>query len=100
MRAVAAGLLITLLCAASIAAQQPQAGARPVATVKQLHDVLITPASDAVFQAAGETPANAKAWDAARNQALEGAGDSITVACETCHQPYRDGGRQMRGNAR
>jgi cytochrome c556 len=53
MRAVAAGLLITLLCAAS---------------------------KDA--------------------KALEGAGDSITVACETCHQPYRDGGRQMRGNAR
>ena len=27
------------------------------------------------------------------------AGDAITSTCESCHQPYRDGGRQMRGNA-
>jgi len=30
--------------------------------------------------------------------ALAGAGDSITAACETCHQPYRDRGRQVQGN--
>jgi hypothetical protein len=144
MRAVTIGGILALCCAASMAAQRAPntAGVRPIASVKQLHDVMITPASDAVFAAAGETPANAKAWEAARNQALvlaeagnllmlgsrardnaawmtmsralvdaaaaaataaeqkdakalEGAGDSITVACETCHRPYRDRGRQM-----
>jgi hypothetical protein len=28
-------------------------------------------------------------------RALEAATDSITVACEACHRPYRDQGRQM-----
>jgi hypothetical protein len=50
--------ILTLCCAASIAAQQASntTGVRPIASVKQLHDVMITPASDAVFRAAGETP--------------------------------------------
>ncbi len=134
---------ILALITVPLAAQRASTiGVRPVATVKQLHDALITPASDAVFRAAGESPENAKAWDAARNQALVlaeagnllmlgsrardnagwmkmsralvdaaaiaaaaaekkdakalgGAGDSITVACMACHQPYRDRGRQM-----
>ena len=135
-------LLLVFVVPLATWAQQSTTSVRPIASVKQLHDALITPASDAVFQAAGETPADAKAWDAARNQALvlaeagnllmlgsrardnagwmkmsralvdaaataaaaadkkdakalEAAGDSITVACMACHQPYRDGGRQM-----
>src|SRR6185503_8549719 len=95
---------------------------------------LITPASDAVFRASGETSPNAKGWVEARNQALvlaeacnllmlgsrardnmgwmkmsralvdaaataasaaekkdadalAGAGDIITAACEACHRP-------------
>jgi cytochrome c553 len=103
---------------------------------------MITPASDAVFRASGDTPTNEKGWVDARSQALvlaeagnllmlgsrardsmgwlrmsralvdaaataagaaekkdadalAGAGDIITAACEACHRPYRDGGRQM-----
>jgi cytochrome c556 len=54
-------------------------GVRAVASVNQLHEVMISRASDAVFDAS----------------ALEAATDSITVACEACHRPYRDQGRQM-----
>ena len=118
-------------------------GVRPIATVRQLHDVVITPASDAVFAASGDdTPKTQKAWTAVHNQALllaeagnllmvgsrardndrwikmsralvdaaalaataaekkdakalASASDAITTACEACHRPYRDNGRQM-----
>jgi hypothetical protein len=117
-------------------------GVRTVANVRELHDLLISPASDAVFNAATEPPADDKSWSAARRQALvlaesanllmiggrvrdnnnwmkmsralvdaaalavtaidkkdakalEAAADAITVSCMNCHQPYRDGGRQM-----
>jgi hypothetical protein len=107
-----------------------------------LHDLIITPASNAVVQAGGDAPATDGAWLDARNQALllaesgnllmlgsrardnaawmrmsramvdaaaaaaaaaerhdaaalAVAGDKITTACEACHQPYRDRGRQM-----
>jgi len=103
---------------------------------------MISPASDAVFDASSHQPLDAKGWTTARNQslvlaesanllmvgtrvrdngnwmkmsralvdaaalaataaekkdamALEGAADSITVACMECHRPYRDQGRQM-----
>ena len=131
------------LIATPVAAQRaPVSAPRSVATVKQLHDILITPASDVVFHASAETPTTSKAWldahdhalmlaeagnllmlgtrardkdqwikmsralvDAAARaamaaekkdgKALETATDSITVACEACHRPYRDQGRQM-----
>jgi hypothetical protein len=60
---VAAIVLITVPLAAQ---RTPATGVRAVASVKQLHEVMISPASD-----------------------------SITVACEACHRPYRDQGRQM-----
>jgi hypothetical protein len=135
-------LLILVIPVASASAQRSNAGVRPVASVKQLHEIMITPASDAVFRAGGDTPGNEKGWVDARNQALvlaeggnllmlgsrardnaawvrmsralvdaaataasaaekkdadalAGAGDVITAACEACHQPYRDRGRQM-----
>jgi hypothetical protein len=56
---------------ASIAAQRaPTTGVRTLANVLQLHELLISPASDAVFNAASEPPTDAKGWTAARNQAL------------------------------
>jgi cytochrome c553 len=135
-------VLILLVPVASASAQRSTSGVRPVATVKQLHEIMITPASDAVFRASGETPTSERSWVEARNQAvvlaeagnllmlgsrvrdnagwmrmsralvdaaataataaekkdadaLAGAGDIITAACEACHQPYRDRGRQM-----
>jgi hypothetical protein len=135
-------VLVLLVPVASASAQRSTAGVRPVASVKQLHEIMITPASDAVFRASGDTPTSEKGWVDARNQALvlaeggnllmlgsrardnaawmkmsralvdaaataasaaqkkdadalAGAGDVITAACEACHQPYRDRGRQM-----
>jgi hypothetical protein len=135
-------VILALVASASAAAQQAQTGVRPVASVRQLHDLIITPASNAVFQAGGDAPATDGAWLDARNQALllaesgnllmlgsrardnaawmrmsramvdaaaaaaaaaerhdaaalAVAGDKITTACEACHQPYRDRGRQM-----
>ena len=123
-------------------AQRGPAGIRIVASVLELHEALINPASDAVFEASGTPPADDAGWLAARHQALvlaesgnllmigsrvrdndnwmrlsramvdgaaraadaaakkdatalEAATDAITVACEACHRPYRDGGRQM-----
>jgi hypothetical protein len=136
---VAAIALITVPLAAQRTAVT---GVRAVASVKQLHEVMISPASDAVFDASANPPRNDKGWTAERNQALllaeagnllmvgnrvrdtdnwmkmsralvdaaaravtaadrkdgkalEAATDSITVACEACHRPYRDQGRQM-----
>jgi hypothetical protein len=135
-------VLVLLIPVASASAQRSTAGVRPVASVKQLHEIIITPASDAVFGATADTPASEKGWADARNQALvlaeggnllmlgtrardnaawmkmsralvdgaataaraaekkdadalAGAADVITAACEACHQPYRDRGRQM-----
>jgi hypothetical protein len=136
-------VFLVALIATPVAAQRaPVSAPRPIATVKQLHDILITPASDVVFHASVETPTTSKAWldahdhalmlaeagnllmlgtrardkdqwmkmsralvDAAAlaatatekkdARALEAATDSVTVACEACHRPYRDQGRQM-----
>jgi hypothetical protein len=57
--------------AAAIHAQRsPAVGVRTLASVRQLHDILISPVSDAVFNAASDPPTDAKGWAAARDQAL------------------------------
>ena len=62
---------LVLMLGASIAAQRaPTTSVRTLANVLQLHELLISPASDAVFNAASEPPTDAKGWTAARNQAL------------------------------
>jgi hypothetical protein len=48
-----------------VAAQQPTITA--VASVKQLHDAMIKPSSDAIFSVALETPRNEPEWIAVRN---------------------------------
>ena len=63
-------VLILLVPVASASAQRSTSGVRPIATVRQLHEIMITPASDAVFRASGETSPNEKGWVEARNQAL------------------------------
>jgi hypothetical protein len=64
---VAAIVLITVPLAAQ---RTPATGVRAVASVKQLHEVMISPASDAVFDASANPPRNDNGWTAARNQAL------------------------------
>lgn len=58
-------LLLTWLIAASVVAQQ--AGVKTVATVGQLHDAMIKPASDAIFNVELEAPKNAEEWSAVRS---------------------------------
>ena len=64
---VVAIVLITVPLAAQ---RTPATGVRAVASVKQLHTILITPASDAVFHASAEAPTTSKAWLEAHDQAL------------------------------
>jgi len=65
-------MVALVLCVplASAWAQQAPVTVRPVATVRQVHDLLISPASDAVFRAGGDTPTTDGAWLDARNQAM------------------------------
>jgi len=63
-------VILGLVGAAAVSAQQAQAGVRPVASVLQLHAVMINPSSDAVFGAAGDPPATDAAWLQASGQAL------------------------------
>jgi hypothetical protein len=64
-------LLIALVVSVPLLAQRaPATGVRTIASVRELHDVLISPASDAVFDASSHQPLDAKGWTAARNQAL------------------------------
>ena len=59
------------MCAVSVSAQRaPVAGVRTLANSLELHEILISPASDAVFNAATDPPTDDKGWAAARNQAL------------------------------
>jgi cytochrome c556 len=63
----AASLALGALLIASIAFAQ-QAGVRPVASVRQIMDGLVTPASDAVF-AVSEAPKSDAEWAAVERQA-------------------------------
>ena len=62
---------VILMFGATLFAQRmPTPGPRALANVRQLHDLLITPASDAVFNVSTNPPTDANGWTAARNQAL------------------------------
>ena len=62
--------LVALIVVPLAAQRGPATGVRAVANVKQLHDLLITPSSDAVFNVSTNPPGDANGWTAARNQAL------------------------------
>ena len=63
--------IASAMLAVSVSAQRaPQGGVRTLANVLQLHELLISPASDAVFNASTDPPTDDKGWTAARNQAL------------------------------
>ena len=70
-RSLTFSIVLAAALAATVHAQRsPAVGVRTLASVRQLHDILISPASDAVFNAASGPPADAKGWTAARDQAL------------------------------
>jgi cytochrome c556 len=53
-----------------LAQRAPATGVRALANVRELHDIMISPASDAVFDATARQPLDEKGWTTARNQAL------------------------------
>jgi hypothetical protein len=65
--------LLFWLIAANISARRPPV--EPVTPVRQLHDAMIKPASDAIFNVAREAPKNAAAWTA-----VAGAGATLAKA--------------------
>ena len=70
-RSLTFSLLTAVVLASSLQAQRaPQTGIRTLVTDLQLHELLISPASDAVFNASTDPPTDDKGWTAARNQAL------------------------------
>jgi cytochrome c553 len=65
--------LLVLAVAVSVpllAQRAPATGVRTLTNVLQLHELLISPASDAVFNASTDPPTDDKGWTGARNQAL------------------------------
>lgn len=74
-------LFLFLLGVAGAAAQSPTtksgatvrsgAAARSVATVRELHDAMTIPASDAVFNTGREAPRTEQQWAAVRNAAIQ-----------------------------
>jgi hypothetical protein len=70
-RSLTFSTLMVVMCAVTLLAQRGPTGVRAVVDSKQLHDILISPASDAVFDAsAANVPTDETGWTAARNQAL------------------------------
>ena len=62
--------MIALIVSPLAAQRAPATGVRTLANVRELHDLMISPASDAVFVASANQPLDAKGWTTARNQAL------------------------------
>ena len=63
-------VLVTAVAAVIHAQRSPAIGVRALASVRELHDIMISPASDAVFAASSNQPLDAKGWTDARNQAI------------------------------
>jgi hypothetical protein len=63
-------LLIAAVSVPLMAQRAPATGVRTLTNVLQLHELLISPASDAVFNASTDPPIDDKGWTAVRNQAL------------------------------
>jgi hypothetical protein len=85
---IAAALSVPLL-----AQRAPATGVRTLANVRELHDLMISPASDAVFAASSNEAIDAKGWTTARNQAivLAEAGNLLMVGTRV-----RDNGNWMK----
>ena len=70
-RSLTFSVVVVAALAAGVSAQRsPAVGIRALANVRELHDIMISPASDAVFAASSNQPFDAKGWTDARNQAI------------------------------
>ena len=71
MRIAHAALAVAVAAASTVYVAEAQApGIKPIATVLQLHEAMINPASDALYAVGSERPKNDVAWTAIRNQAV------------------------------
>ena len=77
-------LLLFWLVTATVSAQQGKA----VATVRELHDAMIKPASNAIFNVELDAPKNAAEWTAVRTAALTlaEAGNLLMLGSRAKHQ--------------
>src|SRR5262249_15964530 len=62
--------MIAVVVAPLAAQRSPAVGIRGLANVRELHDIMISPASDAVFAASSNQALDAKGWTDARNEAI------------------------------
>src|ERR1041384_7709140 len=69
-RSLTFSIALAMLAVSLSAQRAPATGVRTLANVLQLHELLISPASDAVFNASTDPPTDDKGWTAARDQAL------------------------------
>ena len=88
--------LLLIAATASVpsrAQRAPATGVRTLANVRELHDLMISPASDAVFAASSNDALDAKGWTTARNQAvvLAESGNLLMVGTRV-----RDNGNWMK----
>ena len=92
-RSLTFSTLVVMFAATLVAQRAPVTGVRAVASSSRLHEILITPASDAVFEASSNPPKDEKGWTAVRNQALllAEAGNLLMVGSRV-----RDNGNWMK----
>jgi hypothetical protein len=57
-------------CLALATVEAQRARIKPVATIMQIHEAMISPSSDALFDVGREAPKNDKEWTAVRNHAV------------------------------
>ena len=69
-RSLTFSLVLIAVTVPLLAQRAPAMGVRTIANVRQLHDLMISPASDAVFAASSNQSLDAKGWTEAHNQAL------------------------------
>jgi hypothetical protein len=62
--------LLVLFCPVTATVLAQQAPIKPVATVQQLHDAMIKPASDAIFDVGRHAPENEKEWTAVKRASI------------------------------
>jgi len=86
-------VVVAALAASTSAQRSPAVGIRVLANIRELHDIMISPASDAVFAASSNQPLDAKGWTEARNQAvlLAESGNLLMVGTRV-----RDNGNWMK----
>ena len=57
-------------CIALATAEAQQPGIKPIASIMQLHEAMISPSSDALFDVGREAPKDDRGWVAVRNHAV------------------------------